>query len=217
MLAILFGLIRMIILVLKGIVEFAFVGQICICPLVGDSSICEYNFPLNGSLSYFLMHNLQKSAVTEFQSQRGPRRSRRLRVQAAHKQGQDGHIWPLRFIYTAGAQKHQFHHACCAKHPADPRPQGRVKGAIRSAGFYTPGLLMGGPGDTECYILEESALVPSESAHLLALCLNFQPLKSLLWLRAVVPYHFLPLQHKELFLTSKRFTDFPHNHYIFSC
>lgn len=126
-------------------------------------------FSLNGSLSYFLMHNLQKSAVTEFQSQQGPRRSPRLRVQAAHKQGQDGHIWPLQFIYTAGIQKHQFHHTCCAKHPTDPWPQGRVKGSIRSTGFYTPSLLMGGPGDIECYVWKESALVPSESAHLLAL------------------------------------------------
>lgn len=36
-------------------------------------------------------------------------------------------------------------------------------------------------------IREKPALVPSESPHLLALCLNFQPLESLLWVKAVVP------------------------------
>lgn len=84
------------------------------------------SFPLHGNLSYFLMYSFQKSAVIESQSQQGPWGSPRLHVHAAHKQGQDGHIWPSQLIYTAGIQKHQFHCACCAKHPTESWPQGRA-------------------------------------------------------------------------------------------
>ena len=48
-------------------------------------------------------------------------------------------------------------------------------------------------------ILEELALVPPESPHLLTLCLNFQPLESLLWVKAVFPHPFFPFSTKNHF------------------
>jgi hypothetical protein len=97
----------------------------------------------HGYLADFLMHNLYKSAVIASLSQQGPWRSWRLHARAAHKQGQDGHIWLLKLIYTAATQKHQFHCACCVKNPTEPWLQGAMKTTICSTGSYTPRLLTG--------------------------------------------------------------------------
>lgn len=79
----------------------------------------------------------------------------------------------------------------------DPWPQGCVKGSIHSAGFYTPSLLMGGPGDTGCHVWEESALRICPSAGTLP---EFPTTRvTPLWLKAVVPYHFPPLAQRTLF------------------
>lgn len=78
MLTVLFGLIRAIILVIKGIVEFAFVGQTYICPLYGQNSICEYNFPLNGR--FILLFDAQLAEVC---CHRIPDPARSLRVMEA--------------------------------------------------------------------------------------------------------------------------------------
>lgn len=156
-------------------------------------------FFLHGNLPYFLMYSLQKSVVIESQSQQGLWGSLKLHVHATHKQGQDSHIWPLQLIYAAGIQKHQFHCACCVKHPTEPWPRWDVKGYIHGTVLYPPGLLMGGSGDTVCYDLKEPALVPPESPHLLTFCLNFQPVESLLWVKEVFPQPFFPFSTKNSF------------------
>lgn len=59
-----------------------------------------------------------------------------------------------------------------------------------SAGFYTAGRSCVDQMMLCVMLWEELALVLSESPHLLALCLNFQPLESLVWVKTVVPHLF---------------------------
>lgn len=154
-----------------------------------ESGICDHNFSFIWEFALLFDAQLQKSAVIESQSQQGPWESSRLHVHATHKQGQDGHIWPLQLIYTAGklGSRNISETTCCAKHPREPWPEGDVKVCKHGAGFYTPRLLMVDQVTLCVMIWGEPALVPLESPHLLALCLNFQLSESLFGLRQWFP------------------------------
>lgn len=104
------------------------------------------------------MHNLQNSAVIDSQSQPGPWGSWRLHAHAAHKRGQDGHIWPLQQFIQLGSRNISFTVHAVLSTPQNPglKEMWR-KGSVHSAGFYTPRLLLGGPGDAVCYDFGETS------------------------------------------------------------
>lgn len=119
------------------------------CPLFGESSICEYNFPSDGSLSIFggttyrslLSQNSRASKVLE--GHRGcmyKLHTNRVRMVTS------GH----RSSFTQLMQKHQSL-ACCAKHPTDPSGLKDVcEGLHPQRWVLHTQSAHGGPGDTGC-------------------------------------------------------------------
>lgn len=190
--AICFWLRRQIILGIKDTVEFAFIGETCICSLFGEISICEHIFfSFSWVFGWLFDAQLTEVCYHGVQSQKDPQGLWRLHVHAVHKQGHGSHIWPRQLIYTAAVQKPQHCCTCCVKHSTDPWPK-RCEDPHAQHWVLHIQVIHGCPDNTVfLWLWRNQFAVTLEYSHLMAPGLSSQPVEFVLWVQGVLSQPFL--------------------------